>query len=100
MHISVQFGQNHEQCDRSITFHGRVSDMDTKVPERSHSSEFASAIRNRRRELGLTQHELALAVGTDRRVIGRLERGIGTVRLEVALRAAHELGLDYLPRAR
>jgi transcriptional regulator with XRE-family HTH domain len=74
--------------------------MESKVPERSHSKQYAAAVRERRRALGLTQQELALAVGTDRRVIGRLERGIGTVRLEVALRAAHELGLDYLPRIR
>lgn len=59
--------------------------------------EFGAAIRRRRREVGLTQEELALTVGTDRRVIGRLERGVANVRLTIALNAARALGLATTP---
>jgi HTH-type transcriptional regulator / antitoxin HipB len=53
-----------------------------------------AAIRHRRRELQLTQDDLALAIGVNRRVIGQLEGGKETVRLEIALNAARALGLD------
>jgi HTH-type transcriptional regulator/antitoxin HipB len=52
------------------------------------------AIRHRRRELQLTQDDLALAIGVNRRVIGQLEGGKETVQLEIALNAARALGLD------
>lgn len=63
-------------------------------------SEFAAALRERRRLLRLTQDELAAVIGVNRRVIGELERGKGTVRLEIALAAARALGLDLELRAR
>ncbi len=37
---------------------------------------------------------VADAIGVNRRVVGELERGKGTVRLEIALVAAQALGLD------
>jgi HTH-type transcriptional regulator/antitoxin HipB len=58
------------------------------------SHEFGDGIRIRRRGLGLSQGDLADAIGVNRRVIGELERGKGTVRLEIALAAARALGLD------
>ncbi|MFY9488522.1 MAG: helix-turn-helix domain-containing protein [Solirubrobacterales bacterium] len=75
-----------------------ASDNKTSEPSGPLSLEFGATIRARRRQIGLSQEELALSVGTNRRVIGRLERGIGTVRLEIALRAAHALGLSAVPR--
>jgi DNA-binding XRE family transcriptional regulator len=52
--------------------------------------------------LRLTQDQLAEVTGVNRRVIGDLERGKGTVRLEIALAAARAVGLDVelRPRAR
>lgn len=58
------------------------------------TSDLGTAIRARRRALHMTQEELALAVGVNRRVIGELERGKPTVRTEIALATAVGLGLD------
>jgi y4mF family transcriptional regulator len=70
--------------------------------EQAHplSEAFGATLRSRRRELGLTQSDLAFAVGVNRRVIGRLERGVGTVRLETALRAMRALGIELTVRPR
>lgn len=53
-------------------------------------------IRRRRRALGLSQDDLALTIGVDRRVIGQLERGKETVRADIAFRAAQAVGLDLV----
>lgn len=60
----------------------------------SHPHQFGDRIYERRHELGITQDALAGTIGVHRRVIGELERGKGTVRLEIALDAARALGLD------
>lgn len=57
-------------------------------------SEWGVALERRRRELSLTQDEVAEAIGVNRRVVGELERGKGTVRLEIALAVAQAIGLD------
>lgn len=62
--------------------------------------QFGHEIRARRRRLDLTQDQLAEVTGVNRRVIGELERGKGSVRLEIALAAARALGLDVELRAR
>jgi len=61
---------------------------------------FGEEIRIRRRGLDLSQDRLADAIGVNRRVVGELERGKGTVRLEIALAAARALGLDVELRVR
>lgn len=68
----------------------------------SSASDFGSAVRQRRRGLGLTQDALADVVGVNRRVIGELERGKATVRLQIVLDVARALGLDMRldPRGR
>jgi HTH-type transcriptional regulator/antitoxin HipB len=57
-------------------------------------STLGAAIRGRRRELKLTQDDLALSIGVNRKVIGQLEGGKETIRLEIALNAARALGLN------
>lgn len=52
------------------------------------------AIRAQRRHLKITQDDLALSIGVNRRVIGQLEGGKETVQLDIALRAARAVGLD------
>lgn len=52
------------------------------------------AIRTRRRQLKLTQDELAASIGVSRRVIGQLEKGKETVHVGIVLRAARAVGLD------
>jgi DNA-binding XRE family transcriptional regulator len=59
-----------------------------------------TAIRERRRGLGLTQDDLALSIGVNRKVVGQLESGKETVELGIALRAARALGLDVGVEAR
>jgi HTH-type transcriptional regulator / antitoxin HipB len=63
-------------------------------------TDLGHAIRRRRRELGLTQEEIAGVTGVNRRVVGELERGKGTVRLEIAMEVARSLGLDVELRPR
>jgi HTH-type transcriptional regulator / antitoxin HipB len=53
-----------------------------------------AALRKRRRALQLTQDDLALSIGVNRKVIGQLEGGKEGVRLDIVLRAARALGLD------
>ncbi len=62
--------------------------------ETNSPSALGSAIRRRRRELKLTQDDLALSIGVNRRVIGQLEGGKETVQLEIVLNAARALGLN------
>jgi DNA-binding XRE family transcriptional regulator len=64
------------------------------------TDEFSREIRASRARLDLTQEQLADAIGVNRRVIGELERGKGSVRLEIALAAARALGLDVELRPR
>jgi HTH-type transcriptional regulator / antitoxin HipB len=58
------------------------------------SIDLGNALRARRRELGLTQEEVSSVIGVNRRVIGELERGKGTVQLQIALEVVRVLGLD------
>ena len=58
------------------------------------SIDLGSALRARRRELGLAQNEISGVIGVNRRVIGELERGKGTVQLRIAMEVARVLGLD------
>lgn len=63
-------------------------------------AELGSTIRKRRRDVGLTQEDLALSIGVNRKVIGQLEGGKETVRLDIALNAARALGLNVGVEAR
>ena len=62
--------------------------------------DFGQQVRDRRHELGLSQEALAGVVGINRRVLGQLEAGKGTVRLHIALEVAQALGLDIELRPR
>lgn len=59
-----------------------------------------AAIRERRRALKITQDDLALSIGVNRKVIGELEGGKETVQLDIALRATRALGLEIGVEAR
>jgi len=58
------------------------------------SIDLGNALRARRRELGFAQEEISGVIGVHRRVIGELERGKGTVQLQIAMEVARVLGLD------
>lgn len=66
----------------------------------TNSEDFGMRIRDRRRQLGLSQSALADVVAVNRRVIGELERGKASVQLGIALRVAEALGLDMTLRER
>jgi HTH-type transcriptional regulator/antitoxin HipB len=60
-----------------------------------HTTEaIGELLRQRRRDLGLTQEQVAGIAGVNRRVLGELERGKATVQLGIALEIARVLGLD------
>lgn len=48
----------------------------------------------------MTQDDLALSIGVNRKVVGQLEGGKETVRLDIALNAARALGLNVGVEAR
>jgi transcriptional regulator with XRE-family HTH domain len=64
------------------------------------SASFGAALRARRHALSLTQDEVAAVTGVNRRVVGELERGKGSVRLEIAFRVAQALGIEVELRPR
>jgi DNA-binding XRE family transcriptional regulator len=63
-------------------------------------SALGAALRRRRVDLSITQDDLALSIGVNRKVIGQLEGGKETVQLDIALRAARALGLNIGVEAR
>jgi len=65
------------------------------------SQDFGRAVRTLRRQLGITQADLALTSGTNRRFIIDLEAGKPTCQLDKALRVVATLGgqLALDPRA-
>lgn len=66
----------------------------------SNAIQLGAALRARRKALRLSQSAVADAIDVNRRVVGELERGKGTVRLEIALAAARAVGLDVELRER
>lgn len=60
----------------------------------TNARDFGQRVRDRRKGLGLSQDDVASVVGVNRRVVGELERGKGSVRLEIALWVAEAVGLD------
>jgi y4mF family transcriptional regulator len=55
---------------------------------------FGAALRERRRQVGITQAQLADATGVSRQTIIEIERGKPNARLYIALRLAQMLGID------
>lgn len=65
-----------------------------------NSVDFGKIIRTKRKELGLTQTELAQLSGVGLRFISELERGKETIRLGYAIKIASNLGIDILTKDR
>ncbi len=63
-------------------------------------SELGEMIRSRRRELGLTQTELAEVANSNLRFVSELERGKPTARLENVMRVLESLGIELEARLR
>ncbi len=58
------------------------------------ASELGAQLSARRKSLKLSQTDVADIIGVNRRVLGQLERGKGTVQLQIAIEAARAVGLD------
>lgn len=56
-------------------------------------AELGRAVRRRRRDLGLTQEELAALAGLARRSVSAVETGKATIRLDIVLALLDVLGL-------
>lgn len=64
------------------------------------AQQLGELIRSRRRELGLTQTEVAEVANTNLRLISELERGKPTARLENVMRVLATLGIELEARGR
>lgn len=62
--------------------------------------QLGTLIRQRRRELGLTQTEVAEVANTNLRFLSELERGKPTARLENVMRVLATLGIELEARLR
>jgi HTH-type transcriptional regulator / antitoxin HipB len=62
--------------------------------------DLARIVRERRRELGLSQEDLAGVIGVHRMFVSQLESGKRSMRLESVLRLVQALGLDIELRTR
>ena len=64
------------------------------------TNDLAELVRARRRELGLTQEELADVTGVHRAFVSLFERGQRTGRFDLILELVHALGMDLDVRPR
>lgn len=64
------------------------------------AADLGAVVRRRRKELGLSQSELAAVANTSLRFVSELERGKETARLDGVLRVLAALGLDVSLHAR
>jgi HTH-type transcriptional regulator/antitoxin HipB len=58
------------------------------------TEEVGRLLRARRKQLGLSQQDVALSIGANRMSVSAVERGLPGVRLGTALAIATALGLD------
>lgn len=65
-----------------------------------NAKQLGDLIRARRRELGLTQTEVADVANTSLRLMSELERGKPTARLENVMRVLEALGIELEARTR
>ena len=65
--------------------------------EKARAYYYGVILRDRRKELKMTQSELAEKTGTARSYIARIERGETDMQLSSFLRIAHALKMDFMP---
>ncbi len=65
--------------------------------EKAQAYYYGVILRDRRKELKMTQGELAEKTGTARSYIARIERGETDMQLSSFLRIAHALRIDFSP---
>lgn len=65
--------------------------------KRKHNLNYGVILRNRRKELKMTQKELAEKVGTARSYIARIEKGETDIQLSSFLRISKVLRIEFSP---
>ena len=65
--------------------------------EKAMSWYYGEILRDRRKELKMTQNELAEKTGTNRSYIARLEKGETDMQLSSFLKIAHALKIEFTP---
>ncbi len=68
-----------------------------KFEEQAQAYYYGVILRDRRKELKITQKELAERVGTARSYIARVEKGETDMQLSSLLRIARALGIEFKP---
>lgn len=58
---------------------------------------YGEILRDRRKELKLTQKQLALKIGKEQSYIARVEKGEADIQLSSFFRIAHALGIEFTP---
>jgi HTH-type transcriptional regulator/antitoxin HipB len=61
---------------------------------------YGEVLRSRRKEIKLTQQQLADAIGVKRSYISRIEKGETDMQMSSFLRIAHALGIQFMPVVR
>jgi len=65
---------------------------------RDEAARIAGFVTRRRRELGVTQHDLAELAGVSPRSISAIEAGKPTTRLDILIPVLNALGIDLAER--
>ena len=73
------------------------TDSRTAFHEKSIAWYYGEILRNRRKELKITQQELAEKVGTARSYIARVEKGETDIQISSFFRIARALGIEFTP---
>lgn len=73
------------------------SESRTDFHEKSIAWYYGEILRDRRKELKITQQELAERVGTARSYIARVEKGETDIQISSFFRIAHALGIEFTP---
>lgn len=71
------------------------SESRQEFEEKAHAYYYGVILRDRRKELKLTQQELADRVGRARSYIARVEKGETDIHLSSLLRIAHALKIEF-----
>jgi HTH-type transcriptional regulator/antitoxin HipB len=74
------------------------SEMHNAFHEKSTAWYYGEILKNRRKELKMTQNELAEKVGTARSYIARVEKGETDIQISSFFKIAQALGIEFTPR--